>query len=297
MRAKLVVFPIRGRSWCFSRTIDPSKPGAQSPNTPSTFRELYSVLFSSNPSSANGFQSSQAFKVELVVDFVANKMNVGWINLEKAPQGSIKNKIHGFGLKLLSRVKPSEIFFKSIPKEIDSVEITYPSRCLFVSVEAGLHIIFSLKNHSMNPRVVRRRLRHIAFRGSVIHKQYFYQSAILLPLTSVFMVLPLPNVLFFWTLFRTYSHWRASQGSEKLLHLVTESVENVRVPESSTTISDKESEDSTISSWVFQPSAELEKLLDHKDGDSEGLDDCTISKICQKFYLNTADVVKYRNSM
>ncbi|XP_073144886.1 uncharacterized protein C23H3.12c isoform X2 [Henckelia pumila] len=277
MRAKLVVFPIRGRSWCFSRTIDPSKPGAQSPNTPSTFRELYSVLFSSNPSSANGFQSSQAFKVELVVDFVANKMNVGWINLEKAPQGSIKNKIHGFGLKLLSRVKPSEIFFKSIPKEIDSVEITYPS--------------------SMNPRVVRRRLRHIAFRGSVIHKQYFYQSAILLPLTSVFMVLPLPNVLFFWTLFRTYSHWRASQGSEKLLHLVTESVENVRVPESSTTISDKESEDSTISSWVFQPSAELEKLLDHKDGDSEGLDDCTISKICQKFYLNTADVVKYRNSM
>ncbi|XP_073064576.1 uncharacterized protein C23H3.12c [Primulina eburnea] len=278
MRAKLVVFPIRGRSWCFSRMIDPSAPGAQSPNTPSTFRELYSMLFSSNPSPVNGFQASEASsKVELVVDFVANKMNVAWINLEKAPQGTIKNKIHGFGLMLLSRVKPSEIFFKSIPKEIDSVEITYPS--------------------SLNSRLVRRRLRHIAFRGSVIHKQYFYKSAILLPLTSVFMVLPLPNVPFFWILFRTYSHWRASQGSEKLLHLVTDSVEKVKVRESSTPISIKESKDSIVSSWVFQPSAELEKLLDHKDGAGEGLDDSTISKICQNFFLNNADVVKYRNLM
>lgn len=32
------------------------------------------------------------------------------------------------GLKLLSRVKPSEIFFKSIPKEIDRLDIIYPSR-------------------------------------------------------------------------------------------------------------------------------------------------------------------------
>ncbi|KZV44957.1 hypothetical protein F511_27931 [Dorcoceras hygrometricum] len=273
MRAKLVVFPIRGRSWCFSRMIDPSRPGAQSPNTPSTLRELYSVLFSSNQSPVNGFQSSQTSKVELVVDFVANKMNVAWINLEKAPQGTIKNKIHVylrhpqvllhviFGLKLLSRVKPSEIFFKSIPKETDCVEITYPSR------------------------------------GSVIHKQYFYKSAILLPLTSVFMVLPLPNVPFFWILFRTYSHWRASQGSEKLLHLVTDSAEKVKVRESSTPVSNKETKNSVISSWVFQPSADLDKLLVHKDGDGEGLNDFTISKICQKFYLNAADVVKYRNSM
>ncbi|PON75515.1 hypothetical protein PanWU01x14_041400 [Parasponia andersonii] len=35
-------------------------------------------------------------------------------------------------------------------------------------------------------------------------------------------ILPLPNIPFFWVLFRTYSHWRALQGSEQLLQLVTD---------------------------------------------------------------------------
>ncbi|KAH6790022.1 K+-H+ exchange-like protein [Perilla frutescens var. frutescens] len=120
MRAKVVVFPIRGRNWCFSRSIDPSAPAAQSSTTPSTVKEFWNKISSK--------RSSEDSKVELAVDFVANKMNGAWSKLEKAPQGTIKNKIHGLGLKLLSRVKPSEIFFKSIPKEINSVDIVYPSR-------------------------------------------------------------------------------------------------------------------------------------------------------------------------
>lgn len=32
------------------------------------------------------------------------------------------------GLKLLSRVKPSEILFKSISKDVTRVDITYPAR-------------------------------------------------------------------------------------------------------------------------------------------------------------------------
>ncbi|MCL7024955.1 hypothetical protein MKW94_023379, partial [Papaver nudicaule] len=63
----------------------------------------------------------------------------------------------------------------------------------------------------LNPRLVRRRLRHLAFRVSVIHRRYFYGSVSLLPLTAACAVLPLPNIQFFWTLFRTYSHWRALQ--------------------------------------------------------------------------------------
>ncbi|KAI3463183.1 hypothetical protein Pfo_019846 [Paulownia fortunei] len=274
MRVKLVVFPIRGRNWCFSRSIDPSMLAAQSSSTPSTFKQLCSKIFSSSSSSENSKKASEDSRVELVVDFVANKMNGAWTNLEKAPQGTLKNKIHGLGLKLLSRVKPSEIFFKSIPKEINRVDIIYPS--------------------SLNPRLVRRRLRHIAFRGSVIHKKYLYGSAILLPLTSVFMVLPLPNIPFFWILFRTYSHWRASQGSEKLLHLVSDA--SCHQHQSVETAKDKESSTTNSDPWVFQPSEELQRLLHDKDA-NKGLGDCTISKICQKFYLNSSDVVKYRNSV
>ncbi|KAL3632845.1 hypothetical protein CASFOL_025829 [Castilleja foliolosa] len=278
MRAKIVVFPIRGRNWCFSRSIDPSTAAAQSSNTPSTFKDFFKKILSS--SEKNIEKSSDGSKFELAVDFVSNKMNVAWNKLEQAPKGTFgfKNKIHGLGLKLLSRVKPSEILFKSIPKETNGVDIIYPS--------------------SLNPRLVRRRLRHVAFRGSVIHKNYLYGSAILLPLTSVFMVLPLPNIAFFWVLFRTYSHWRASQGSKKLLDLVSDascrphgSVEMAKVDKSSTY------DRSTSHCWVFQPTEELQKLQQHHKDADNGLSESAISEICQKFYLNSADVSKFRNSI
>lgn len=96
-------------------------------------------------------------------------MNKAWSGLEKAPPGSFKNKIHRYccncdfvlfcydvdhvvvrykeliviffcylmcslGLSLLSRVKPSEIFLKSIPKQLNGVEVVFPSRFVLVSV-------------------------------------------------------------------------------------------------------------------------------------------------------------------
>jgi hypothetical protein len=202
-----------------------------------------------------------ASNAEHLVDFIANKMNKGWKGLEEAPTGSIKNRIHGVGLKLLSGVKPSEIFLKSISNEIKDVEVVFPS--------------------SLNARLVRRRLRHIAMRGTVLHKKYFYGSVTLLPLTSVFMVLPLPNIPFFWILFRTYSHWRARQGSEKLLELVSDSSAK---PKSSTR------------PLVLVPSKELEKLVDDNGEDDDGLSNSSISDICETYKLNTLDALKYRNS-
>ncbi|KAF2323686.1 hypothetical protein GH714_036602 [Hevea brasiliensis] len=212
-------------------------------------------------------------------------MNRAWMGLEKAPEGSLKNKIHGLGLKLLARVKPSEIFLKSISKEVTDVEITYPS--------------------SLNPRLVRRRLRHIAMRGAASHKGYFYGSVSLLPLTSAFTVLPLPNIPFFWVLFRTYSHWRALQGSEKLLQLVSDCphAENLDIPNMKESESEIETGDSKHevhktrgSKWVLQPSKELEELL-HNGDENDGLSKCAISKICKTFNLNKIDIIKFKHTM
>ncbi|PON78267.1 26S proteasome subunit P [Trema orientale] len=161
MRTRVVVFPVRGKNWCFSTSIHPLASESESATTlaPSTIKDLFAKISFSSP---KPFSSN----AELLVDFVANKMNKAWTGLEKAPQGSFKNKIFGLGLRLLAGVKPSEIFLKSIPKEVTTVEVTYPS--------------------SLNPRLVRRRLRHIALRGTVIHKKYFYGSVSLLPLTTAF---------------------------------------------------------------------------------------------------------------
>ncbi|PSR96230.1 Protein of unknown function DUF2343 protein [Actinidia chinensis var. chinensis] len=276
MRARLVVFPIRGRNWCFTRSIDRSASESQSSQTPSTFKELWNNIFNSNdkPTESNA---------ELLIDFASNKMNRAWTGLEKAPPGSFKSKLHGLGLRLLARVKPSEIFLKSISKDVTKVEITYPS--------------------SLIARHVRRRLRHIALRGTVIHKRYFYGSVSLLPLTTAFTVLPLPNIPFFWILFRTYSHWRALKGSERLLQLVSDSSasQNSSVAIVTKNNSHGDSEDvmrNPSSPWVgvLQPSEELEKLVQHGDAD-HGLSKCILSDICKTFDLNTMDVVKYRDSV
>ncbi|KAG7600507.1 hypothetical protein ISN44_As06g046040 [Arabidopsis suecica] len=182
-----------------------------------------------------------------------------------------------FGLKLLARVKPSEIFLKSISKEVTSVQVTYPP--------------------SLDPRLVRRRLRHIAMSGTILHKKYLVGSVTLLPLTSAFMVLPLPNIPFFWVLFRTYSHWRALQGSEKLLKLIS----NESTPDKPDATDDadesknnkKPEQKSQSPTCILLPSEELYQLI--REASEEGLDEATIVEICKSFDLNKNDVLKYRN--
>ncbi|KAM6601800.1 hypothetical protein CsatA_021409 [Cannabis sativa] len=291
MRTRVVVFPVRGKNWCFATSIQPLASESESATTltPSTIKDLFKKLSFSTP-------KPLASNAELLVDFVANKMNKAWMVLENAPQGTLKNKIHGMGLRLLAGVKPSEMFLKSIPKEVTTVEVTYPS--------------------SLNPRLVSRRLRHIALRGTIIHKKYFYGSVSLLPLTSAFTILPLPNIPFFWVLFRTYSHWRALQGSEQLLQLVSDRSQMLSI--TSVDGEDKSNEHATNwshnSSWVscsfydpyclqlnhihlvLRPSKELEELVQRDYGD-DGLSKSAISNICIKFDLNPNDVLKYRDSM
>ncbi|KAI3426633.1 uncharacterized protein J3R85_009834 [Psidium guajava] len=274
MRARLVVFPVRGRNWCFGRSLDRSALDSASSPTPSTLKELYDKI------SANG----SASKLELCIDYASDKvMNRAWMGLEKAPEGSLKSKMHGLGLKLLARVKPSEMFLKSISKEVSSVEVIYPS--------------------SLNTRLVRRRLRHIAKRGSIIHRKCFYGSATLLPLTTALSVLPLPNIPFFWVLFRTYSHWRALQGSEKLLELVS----NSAVAQTSASpiaggidhdgCESKDGAHNPVGSlWVLLPSEQLKELTSC-GREEDGLTESVITSICKTYKLNTNDVLKYRDSM
>ncbi|KAA0059352.1 hypothetical protein E5676_scaffold347G001710 [Cucumis melo var. makuwa] len=277
MRARLVVFPIRGRNWCFSRSIDPTVSDSASAQTPSTFKDLWTKISSSSSSSSSksGALSiaNASNNAEIVTDFISFKMNKAWTALEKAPDGSFKNKLHGIGLKLLSRVKPSEIFLKSITKDVTSVETTYPS--------------------SLNPRLVRRRLRHIAFRGTVIHRKYFYGSVSLLPLASAFTILPLPNIPFFWVLFRTYSHWRALQGSEKLLQLVSD-----RSYPGNSSSDGKKNEDKVQQysgpALDMQPSKELDKFLSQMEASG---DITAIRDICKMFDLNIGNVLKYKDAL
>ncbi|KAL0905542.1 hypothetical protein M5K25_023970 [Dendrobium thyrsiflorum] len=273
MRGRVVVFPIKGRNWCFSRSLDPAA-ALESSSAPQQLRDLFRNITST--------RRSVPENAEIVVDFMSEKMNRAWVTLEKAPEGTLKSKLHSLGLWLLSRVKPSEVFLKSVSKDITEVEITYPA--------------------SLNPRLVRRRLRHIAMRGSAIHRKHLYGSVTLLPLTSVLTVLPLPNVPFFWILFRAYSHWKALKGSERLLLLVSDcsrtwsSITSNEEGNCSKDESDHGAKATPKSPWVLKPSEELEKLLvEWKSGD--GVRSCTINAICEEYSLDKKQVLKFKESL
>ncbi|KAK8970534.1 hypothetical protein KSP40_PGU008088 [Platanthera guangdongensis] len=292
MRGRVVVFPIRGREWCFGHTIDHT--AAQEPSSaPQRLRDLFNTITSR--------RRSVPENTEIVAEFVSEKMNRAWGTLEKAPEGTLKSRLHSLGLWLLSRVKPSEVFLKSVSKDLTGLEITYPA--------------------SLNPRLVRRRLRHVAMRGSIIHKKRLYGSVTLLPITSILTVLPLPNVPFFWILFRAYSHWRALKdkvaciihyeapyfqvsrtGSERLLLLVSDCSRTWRL------ISNKDSADDPMdgidhggnaplkSPWVLKPSEDLDKILVEWNSFG-GIKNCTISRICEEYGLDKMHVVKYKDSL
>ncbi|KAK1308186.1 hypothetical protein QJS10_CPA09g00011 [Acorus calamus] len=274
MRARLVVFPIKGRNWCFTRSSYRafSEPESSQSVNP-TLKDLWRKIRSHDG------KSSGEGKVETVVDFTADKMNRAFINLGKAPTGSVKNRIHNLGLRLMSKVNPSESFLKSISKDITEVDITYPL--------------------SLNNRLVRRRLRHIAMRGSILHKKYLYGSVSLLPLTSIFSVLPLPNIPFFWILFRSYSHWRALQGSERLLLLVSDCSKSWRSLNGNGVKDEPSHDDSKHCPgppWVLQPSKELKEILSDQDI-KDGVSESAISSICETYDLDKCEVLKYRDSL
>ncbi|XP_031490543.1 uncharacterized protein LOC116257719 isoform X2 [Nymphaea colorata] len=249
MKARLVVFPIRGRNWCFARAVQQTPSGPGSANESLTLRDLWRQISSS--------RGGVVGRTELVTDFVAHKMDRAWSNLAKAPAGSMKSKIYGFGQRLLARVQPSELFLKSISKEITGLQIIFP--------------------RSLNPRLVRRRLRHAAITGNVYHRRFFYGSVSMLPFTAIFT------------------------GSARLLLLVSDcsaswtSVATKRLRHETETASSHYPLQPPSCPWVLEPSGELEKVLVSGDSNSY-VSNCTISAICKAFELDEMQVLKFRDS-
>lgn len=63
----------------------------------------------------------------MIIIIITMQMNNAWAGLGDAPPGTIKNKIHSLGLRLLSRVPPSEVFLKSISNDVSTLQVLYPS--------------------------------------------------------------------------------------------------------------------------------------------------------------------------
>ncbi|XP_024537490.1 uncharacterized protein LOC112348696 [Selaginella moellendorffii] len=254
---KVVAFPLRlGRRWAFQ--VLPSPIVQESGGIPAgsstwdTVRELGDRIIATPRLSD---------RIDIFVRFAEDQMQRKWQDLAAARPGTIRSKIHRQGMKLLAKLEPSEQFFKAIPPDATKINIIHPS--------------------SLNSRLARRRLRHLAISGTAFHRRLLYGSLALLPFSSLFAIVPFPNVVILWNFFRVHAHWRALQGSRRLQALVTEE--------------EKASQKKT-NAWEFTPSEKLEKLVDRANSSSaEALSNEKIEAICKEFCLETTDVTKWRD--
>ncbi|KAG0628545.1 hypothetical protein M758_1G035000 [Ceratodon purpureus] len=258
MGTKIFAFPVRGRRWCFSALVPDVPTGKYSSVV--TLSQLWERL-QSLPQVTD--------RAELIESFATAKMHKNWSELGAQPIGSFGHRMHSLGQSLLNRLPAEEQFLKTVPKDTPKVELVFPS--------------------SLNPRLVRRRLRYLAHRGSLYHQKLLYGSISLLPFSVLFGILPGPNVFLFWNLFRAHAHWRALQGSTRLKMLLTEGE-----TEASTAEIDEAPRNSLQNiSWVFSPSKELEVLAKPADVMAGIIQPSTVSAISKTFNLNSEEVLRW----
>ncbi|KAG0301904.1 hypothetical protein BGZ98_007955 [Dissophora globulifera] len=118
----------------------------------------------------------------------------------------MKKKLHGAGTRMLEKLEHRETFFKEIPAKEDAT-ITTMVPFMYPSALKETQVLDDFK------ALVAQRIPY--------HRKYMIYSALWVPVTSLFTIVPLvPNIPFFYNAFRLWSHWKAYQGAKHLDLLV-----------------------------------------------------------------------------
>jgi Mitochondrial K+-H+ exchange-related len=119
--------------------------------------------------------------------------------MEAACPTTLKGKFYSAGRKLLDRQDPTETFLSHMPLHAKSFELLAPD--------------------FLCPDLVRAKFKQLLLERPKYHRKLLAGSAAIMPFTStVFTLLPGPNVFFLWNAYRAYVHKRAFAGA---CHLVS----------------------------------------------------------------------------
>lgn len=147
------------------------------------------------------------------VAFGVNKVTSGWQWLADGEDGtflgSLRKKASRVGHRLLERIPPSELFYRTIPNSLTTIQVV----CLPIS----------------NPIILDALCSDLAFRPT-FHKTRFIGACMLLPVTAlVGALIPFPNIALAWVAFRAYCHYEALQGSRRLFEFLKNSPNAVQL--------------------------------------------------------------------
>jgi len=145
------------------------------------------------------------------LDKITNKANETWASWEKDEKsfGNWKKTVTVYGEKAFKRIPFEEWGLKTVPA------LTAKRQKLELEGKEKVEVIFprSFVHEAKVPSI----LEQLATERQALHRKRMIWSIIAMPFSAPFMLIPIiPNIPFFYLVFRAYSHWKALAGSQHL---------------------------------------------------------------------------------
>ncbi|GJJ75484.1 hypothetical protein EMPS_07842 [Entomortierella parvispora] len=129
-----------------------------------------------------------------------------WEELGQAKADTMKHRLHRAGTGMLEKIEHEETFLKAVPAKED------------ISITTVVPFIYPA---SLKEAKAQEQVRQLLAHRIPYHRKYMIYSALWVPVTSLFTIVPLvPNIPFFYNAFRLWSHWKAYSGAKHLEFLV-----------------------------------------------------------------------------
>jgi hypothetical protein len=148
---------------------------------------------------------------------ITNKANVTWVAWEKAESGW-KKQVTVYGNKMLDRIPYQEWGLKTIPALPSHMRRELQDASGKVGGEK-VDVVFPALY--LKEGRIRSILDKLASERQGLHRKRMIWSIVAMPFSAPFMLIPIiPNLPFFYLVFRAYSHWKALRGSQHLSHIL-----------------------------------------------------------------------------
>jgi len=154
-----------------------------------------------------------------------NKAIETWKSWSKAPESHWKFKVYSFGKKAQSRLEFEELALRSIDPSLGPRITSSDEGTGTLSVMDGKRVKIpvvhpeSFQSFTSEPPLVN--LKNHALHRAPKHKRLLYAYIFIAPLTTPFIFVPIiPNIPFFFCVWRAWSNYRASRAAKYLIDLL-----------------------------------------------------------------------------
>ncbi|KIM80956.1 hypothetical protein PILCRDRAFT_821813 [Piloderma croceum F 1598] len=185
-------------------------------------------------------------RIKSLVTWVSTKAADTWAGFGRAPEGNWKLRTYQYGERLVDRMDFEELALKGVDPSLGP-SITHPqlgSRNEKLAKEAQsngktritIPLVYPPIAHpaatpSTTPHPSLIQLQALLANRKPRHRKGFYTWMMIAPFTAPFMIVPIiPNLPFFFCVWRSWSHYRAYRASQYLENLIDQ---GAIVPEAS----------------------------------------------------------------